>query len=89
MMLNALATMCRGSIEHDIHYLIAMQIIKSLGNAASSDEKVQLLAKNFIELERENNRQATAIRQNEKILEKEQREKEHLQREYNKGVLVK
>lgn len=66
-----------------------VQVIKTLGNAASSDEKVQLLAKNFIELERENNRHATAIRQNEKILEKEQREKEHLQREYNKGVLVR
>lgn len=60
-----------------------------MGNGAPSDEKILQLAKNFIELEKENNKQATAIKQNEKVLEKEQREKEHLQREYNKGVLIR
>lgn len=65
------------------------QVIKSLGNNNSADEKIASLAKNFIELERENGRQTTAILQTQKILEKEQREKEHLQREYNKGVLIR
>lgn len=64
-------------------------MIKSLGNSATLEQKVAQLAKNFIELERENNRQTASLKQNEKVLEKEQREKEHLQREYNKGVLIR
>lgn len=47
------------------------------------------MAKNFIELEKESNRRAAALKASEKVLEKEQREKEHLQREYNKGVLMR
>lgn len=64
-------------------------MIKSLGNANTSEQKMQLLAKNVIELERENNKQSASIKQTEKIMEKELREKEHLQREYNKGVLIR
>lgn len=64
-------------------------MIKSLGNSATLEQKVAQLAKNFIELERESNRQTASLKQNEKVLEKEQREKEHLQREYNKGVLIR
>lgn len=74
---------------HIEHFPLLFQIIKSLGSASSTDEKIALLAKNFIELERENNRQNATMRQNEKVLDKEQREKEHLQREYNKSVLVR
>lgn len=64
-------------------------MIKSLGNANTSEQKMQLLAKNVIELERENNKQSASIKQTEKVMEKELREKEHLQREYNKGVLIR
>lgn len=64
-------------------------MIKSLGNSATLEQKVAQLAKNYVELERENNKQTASLRQSEKVLEKELREKEHLQREYNKGVLIR
>lgn len=60
-----------------------------MGNAGTIDQKLAVLAKNFIELERESNKQTTSLKQSEKVLEKEMREKEHLQREYNKGVLIR
>lgn len=63
--------------------------MKSLGNAATDEQKVQLLAKTFVELERDHHKQTTSLKQNEKQLEKELREKEHLQREYNKSVLIR
>lgn len=66
-----------------------LQLVKSLGNSASVDQKIEQLARNIVELERESNKKSIALKQNEKILEKELREKEHLQREYNKGVLIK
>lgn len=66
-----------------------MQLLKSFGNSSSVDQKIAQLAKNFIELEKESNRRAAALKTSEKVLEKEQREKEHLQREYNKGVLMR
>lgn len=66
-----------------------LQLLKSFGNSTSTDQKIAQLAKNFIELEKESNRRAAALKTNEKVLEKEQREKEHLQREYNKGVLMR
>lgn len=65
------------------------QLIKSLGNSMTLEQKVNQLAKNYVELERENNKQTASLRQSEKVLEKELREKEHLQREYNKGVLIR
>lgn len=66
-----------------------VQLLKSLGGSASADQKLEQLAKSIVELEREGNKKSLAIKQNEKILEKELREKEHLQREYNKGVLIR
>lgn len=60
-----------------------------MGSSATVDQKIGTLAKNFIELEKESNKKAAALKVNEKVLEKEQREKEHLQREYNKGVLMR
>lgn len=66
-----------------------LQLLKSFGNSTSAEQKIAQLAKNFIELEKESNRRAAALKTNEKVLEKEQREKEHLQREYNKGVLMR
>lgn len=68
---------------------ILLQLIKTLGNSSTPQQKVAQLAKNYIELEREKNKQSTSLKQNEKVLEKEMREKEHLQREYNKGVLIR
>lgn len=67
----------------------SLQLLKSFGNSSSADQKIAQLAKNFIELEKESNRRAAALKTSEKVLEKEQREKEHLQREYNKGVLMR
>lgn len=63
--------------------------MKSLGCSGTLDQKLTQLAKNFIELERENNKQTASLKQSEKVLDKELREKEHLQREYNKGVLIR
>lgn len=60
-----------------------------MGGSETLDGKLLQLAKNFVELERENNKQTASLKQNEKVLEKELREKEHLQREYNKGVLIR
>lgn len=60
-----------------------------MGSSGTVDQKLTQLAKNFIELERESNKQTTSLKQGEKVLEKELREKEHLQREYNKGVLIR
>lgn len=63
--------------------------MKTLGNATSDEERLQQLAKTYVELERDHNKQASSLKQNEKVLEKELREKEHLQREYNKSVLIR
>lgn len=64
-------------------------MLKSLGIAATPDDKIFVLVKNHVELERENSRRGSIIKLSEKALEKEQREKEHLQKEYNKGVLIR
>lgn len=63
--------------------------MKSLGGSGTLEQKLSQLAKNYVELERESNKQSASLKQNEKVLEKELREKEHLQREYNKGVLIR
>lgn len=63
--------------------------MKTLGNGTSDEQRLQHLAKTFVELERDHNKQTTSLKQNEKLLEKELREKEHLQREYNKSVLIR
>lgn len=68
---------------------IWFQLLKSFGITASSDDKVFQLAKNHVEMEKESNRRASILKLSEKALEKEQREKDHLQKEYNKGVLIK
>lgn len=70
-------------------FLFGVQLLKSLGITATSEDKIFALAKNHIELERENNRRGSILKLSEKALEKEQREKDHLQKEYNKGVLVR
>lgn len=64
-------------------------MVRSLGNSTTPEQKVAILAKNYIVLEREQSKQATASKQNEKHLELVQREKENLQKEYNKGVLMR
>lgn len=69
--------------------MIFCQLIASFGNSMPAEQKVKLLAKNFIELEKESNKNAAVIKQNAKFLEKEQREKDNLQREYNKCVLIR
>lgn len=63
--------------------------MKTLGNVSSDEQRLQQLAKTYVELERDHNKQTTSLKQNEKLLEKELREKEHLQREYNKSVLIR
>lgn len=63
--------------------------MKSLGNSSSAEQKIEQLARNLVELEKESNKRALTLKQNKKILEKELREKEHLQREFNKGVLIR
>lgn len=63
--------------------------MKTLGNGTSDEQRLQQLAKTYVELERDHNKQTTSLKQNEKLLEKELREKEHLQREYNKSVLIR
>lgn len=65
------------------------QLLKSMGIVAAPDDKIFALAKNHVELERESNRRGTILKLSEKALEKEQRDKEHLQKEYNKGVLIR
>lgn len=59
--------------------------MKSLGNSTTPEQKIATLAKNVIELER----QSSAHKQNEKQFENIIREKEHLQKEYNKGILMR
>lgn len=63
--------------------------MKSFSNTSSDEQKIQFLAKTFVELERDHNKQTAVLKQNEKLMEKELREKEHLQREYNKSVLIR
>lgn len=65
------------------------QLLKSFGIAANPEDKIFALAKSQVELERENSRRGSILKLSEKALEKEQREKEHLQKEYNKGVLIR
>lgn len=66
-----------------------LQLLKTFGISALPEDKIFILAKNHVELERENNKRVVSLKANEKALEKEQREKEHLQKEYNKGVLIR
>lgn len=60
-----------------------------MGSSTTPEQKVAILAKNFILLEREQSKNVTASKQNEKHLELVQREKENLQKDYNKGVLMR
>lgn len=68
--------------------IILSQLLKSLGNS-TPEQKVSSLAKNLVELENSNHRQATSLKQNEKSFDALQREKDRLQIEYNKSVLIK
>lgn len=59
--------------------------MRTLGNSSTDEQKIAILAKNIVELER----QAASYKQNEKHFDAVVREKEHLQKEYNKGVLMR
>lgn len=59
-----------------------------MGNSAP-EQKINSLAKNLVELENVHHRQATTLKQSEKSFDVLQREKDRLQIEYNKGVLIK
>lgn len=66
------------------------RMVRSLGSSgATAEQKVLILAKQVVEAEREASRRAALARQHEKGLEQVQREKENLQKEYNKGVLMR
>ncbi|XP_037041123.1 alpha-taxilin [Bradysia coprophila] len=64
------------------------KLLKSLGNS-TPDQKISSLAKNLVELENAHHRQVTTLKQNEKSFDALQREKDRLQIEYNKSVLIK
>lgn len=64
------------------------QLLKSLGNS-TPEQKISSLAKNLVELENSHHRQVTTLKQNEKSFDALQREKDRLQIEYNKSVLIK
>lgn len=70
-------------------YSPLVQLVKSLGTEATPEQKLLILAKQVVEAERESGRRALVVKQNEKCLEGVQREKENLQKEYNKGVLMR
>lgn len=57
--------------------------------SASIDQKIYILAKNFLDMEKEFGKVQSTLKQKEKQSELIQREKEHLQKEYNKGVLIR
>lgn len=78
--------MCAPSVAIDlIKFDLNSQLIKSLGNLQTPEQKIAALAKNVIE----SDRQTSALKMNEKQMESILREKEHLQKEYNKGVLMR
>lgn len=60
-------------------------MVRTLGNSSTAEQKIAILAKNVVELERER----ASYKQNEKHFDAVVREKEHLQKEYNKGVLMR
>lgn len=62
--------------------------MKSLGTG-SSEEVTKKLARNVIEMQEEQHKQLMAYKQTEKLFDSVQREKEHLQKEHNKGVLIR
>lgn len=64
-------------------------MVRTLGNSTTAEQKIAILAKNVVDLEREQLRQAASYKQNEKQFDVVVREKEHLQKEYNKGVLMR
>lgn len=64
------------------------KLLKSLGNS-TPEQKISSLAKNLVELENSHHRQVTTLKQNEKSFDALQREKDRLQIEYNKSVLIK
>ncbi|TMW53849.1 hypothetical protein DOY81_001134, partial [Sarcophaga bullata] len=65
------------------------QILKSLEEAKTPEDKFQLLLSKYIESERTNRRFKQDLKVHEKQLETIMREKENLQREYNKNVLMR
>ncbi|XP_023300902.2 alpha-taxilin [Lucilia cuprina] len=65
------------------------QILKSLEEAKTPEDKFQLLLSKYIESERTNRRAKQDLKVHEKQLETIMREKENLQREYNKNVLMR
>lgn len=65
------------------------QILKSIGNSLSPEEKFNVLLRKHIELEKEIKRLNATIKQHEKRHELLLREKDILQKESNKGILVR
>ncbi|XP_065355112.1 alpha-taxilin [Calliphora vicina] len=65
------------------------QVLKSLEEAKTPEDKFQLLLSKYIESERTNRRSKQDLKLHEKQLETIMREKENLQREYNKNVLMR
>lgn len=66
-----------------------MKILKSLEEAKTPEDKFQLLLSKYLESERTNRRFKQELKAHEKQLETIMREKENLQREYNKNVLMR
>ncbi|XP_037944567.1 gamma-taxilin-like [Teleopsis dalmanni] len=65
------------------------QILKSLEETTTSEQKFELLLKKYIESDRESRRIKQDLKEKTRNLEVVQREKENLQREHNKNVLMK
>lgn len=63
-------------------------VLKSL-TSESADEKLGQLVKRFVEVEKENKRLQTTAKQTQKSIESVVKEKDGLQRELNKHVLMR
>lgn len=63
-------------------------ILRSL-TSESIDEKLIQLVKRFVEVEKENKRLQLAAKQSQKSIESVVKEKDGLQREFNKNVLMR
>ncbi|KAL5273271.1 TXLNB family protein [Megaselia abdita] len=64
-------------------------VLKSLVSSETPDQKLSQLVKRFVEVEKENKRLQTVAKQSQKSIESVVKEKENLQREYNKNVLMR
>jgi hypothetical protein len=69
--------------------LICIQLLKSVANCSTIEDKFSTLLKKTIESEKENRKLVHSQKQHEKYFEALKREKENLQSDYNKAVLTK